>query len=86
MFAESLGWVDPELDDEEDWSPSVADATEEDQPLLGHLLTTASKIAKQEGFGKAFRLVVNNGEDAGQAVFHLHIHLLAGRSFGWPPG
>lgn len=64
----------------------LSDVAEEDQSLLGHLLTTASKIAKQEGFGGAFRLVVNNGEDAGQSVFHLHIHLLAGRSFGWPPG
>ncbi|MCZ6804330.1 MAG: histidine triad nucleotide-binding protein [Proteobacteria bacterium] len=64
----------------------LADATEEDQSLLGHLLTTASKIAKQEGFGEAFRLVVNNGEDAGQSVFHLHVHILAGRPFAWPPG
>lgn len=64
----------------------VADATGEDQALLGHLLITASKIAEQEGFGDAFRLVINNGEDAGQSVFHLHIHILAGRSFAWPPG
>jgi len=64
----------------------VADAAEEDEALLGHLLTTASKIAKQEGFGDAFRLVVNNGADAGQTVFHLHVHILGGRSFAWPPG
>jgi histidine triad (HIT) family protein len=64
----------------------VADAVEEDEALLGHLLTTASKIAKQEGFGDAFRLVVNNGANAGQTVFHLHIHILGGRSFAWPPG
>ena len=64
----------------------VSDAADEDQALLGHLLMTASKIAKQEGFGEAFRLIVNNGEDAGQTVFHLHVHLLAGRSFAWPPG
>lgn len=64
----------------------LADALEDDESLLGHLLTTASKIAKQEGFGEAFRLVVNNGEDAGQSVFHLHVHILAGRSFSWPPG
>lgn len=64
----------------------LSDALEEDESLLGHLLTMASKIAKQEGFGEAFRLVVNNGEDAGQSVFHLHVHILAGRSFGWPPG
>ena len=64
----------------------LADATEEDQYLLGHLLATARKMANTLGFAEAFRLVVNNGEDAGQSVFHLHIHLLAGRSFGWPPG
>ena len=64
----------------------VADAVEEDEPLLGHLLTTASKVAKQEGYGGAFRLVVNNGEDVGQTVFHLHVHILGGRSMTWPPG
>ena len=64
----------------------ISDAVEEDEALLGHLLTTASKVAKQEGFGDAFRLVVNNGEDAGQSVFHLHVHILAGRSLAWPPG
>ncbi len=64
----------------------LTDADEEDEALLGHLLTTASKVAKQEGYGEAFRLVVNNGEEVGQQVFHLHVHILAGRSFGWPPG
>ncbi|MFT5425323.1 MAG: histidine triad (HIT) family protein [Gammaproteobacteria bacterium] len=64
----------------------VSEAATEDEALLGHLLTTASKIAKQEGFGEAFRLVVNNGEDVGQTVFHLHVHILAGRSLTWPPG
>ena len=64
----------------------VADAVEEDEALLGHLLTTASKVAKQEGFGDSFRLVVNNGADSGQTVFHIHVHILAGRPFSWPPG
>jgi len=64
----------------------VADADEEDEALLGHLLTTASKVAKQEGHGDAFRLIVNNGADVGQTVFHLHVHILAGRSMTWPPG
>lgn len=64
----------------------LSDAADGDQALLGHLLTTASKVAKQEGYGEAFRLVINNGEDAGQEVFHLHVHIIAGRSFGWPPG
>ena len=61
-------------------------ATEEDQNLMGHLLVVANKVAKQLGVEDAFRLVVNNGKGAQQTVFHLHIHLIAGRSFTWPPG
>ena len=57
-----------------------------DQSLLGHLLLTANNIAGKEGYGDAYRLVINNGEAAGQTVFHLHIHILAGRAFSWPPG
>ena len=64
----------------------VADANNDDQNLLGHMLLMAGKIAKDLGVKDAFRLVVNNGEEAGQTVFHLHIHLLAGRDFSWPPG
>lgn len=57
-----------------------------DQELLGHLMLVANKIAAREGVADAFRLVLNNGAGAGQEVFHLHFHLLAGRSFTWPPG
>lgn len=64
----------------------VADAEQEDQALLGHLLLKAGEIARQQGYGEAFRLVVNNGEGAGQTVFHLHLHILAGRAFSWPAG
>lgn len=64
----------------------LADAKAEDQPLLGHMLTKASEVAAQQGYGDAFRLVVNNGEPAGQSVFHLHVHILGGRPFSWPPG
>ncbi len=64
----------------------LADATDADQPLLGHLMLVASHIAKEQGVEDAYRLVVNNGEGAGQSVFHLHLHILAGRSFNWPPG
>ncbi len=64
----------------------LCDATVEDQALLGHLLLTANKIAEAEGYGDAFRLVINNGAAAGQSVFHLHIHIIAGRPLGWPPG
>ena len=53
---------------------------------MGHLLVVANKVAKQLGVEDAFRLVVNNGKGAQQTVFHLHIHLIAGRSFTWPPG
>ena len=61
-------------------------AEETDQTLLGHLLLKAGEIAKQEGVAEAFRIVINNGEAAGQSVFHLHLHILAGRDFSWPPG
>jgi len=54
-------------------------AGEDDQALLGHLLLVAGKMAKQLGVEDAFRLVINNGEGGGQTVFHLHLHLLAGR-------
>lgn len=66
--------------------PRLVDATADDAALLGHLMLTANKIARQLGVGDAFRLAVNNGADAGQSVFHLHLHLLAGRPFKWPPG
>ncbi len=66
--------------------PRLVDATPEDAALLGHLMLTANKIARQLGVGDAFRLAVNNGADAGQSVFHLHLHILAGRAFKWPPG
>jgi histidine triad (HIT) family protein len=64
----------------------LSDAGAVDQAVLGHLLLAAGKIARQLGVADAFRLVVNNGEEAGQSVFHLHLHILAGRPFRWPPG
>ena len=64
----------------------ISEATAEDQQLLGYLLLKAKDIAHQEGISDNFRLVVNNGAEAGQSVFHLHIHLMAGRTFSWPPG
>jgi histidine triad (HIT) family protein len=60
-------------------------ADESDAPLLGHLLDVARKVASQEGL-RDFRLVVNDGPGAGQTVFHLHVHVLGGRTFAWPPG
>ncbi|MGI9299842.1 MAG: histidine triad nucleotide-binding protein [Luminiphilus sp.] len=57
----------------------LSTASGDDQALLGHLLLVAGKIAEQLGVEDAFRLVINNGEGGGQTVFHLHLHLLAGR-------
>ena len=65
---------------------TLADAGTDDQKMLGHLLVVANIVAEKEGVGDAFRLVLNNGAGAGQEVFHLHLHVLAGRSFTWPPG
>ena len=66
----------------------VSMATNENSEILGHLLVAAGKIARDEslGFGDGSRLVINDGKQAGQEVFHLHIHVLGGRSFAWPPG
>ena len=64
----------------------ISDSSQEDKELLGHLLLVAGGIAKDLGIEDAFRLVVNNGAGAQQTVFHLHIHLIAGREFQWPRG
>jgi histidine triad (HIT) family protein len=66
--------------------PRLAEVPAGEQLLLGHLLLKAAEIARVQGIGDAFRLVVNNGEGAGQTVFHLHLHILGGRGFRWPPG
>jgi len=66
--------------------PAVDDLAAEDQPLAGHLLLAAAKIARQLELNNGYRLVVNCGPDAGQAVNHLHLHILGGRPLGWPPG
>lgn len=66
--------------------PSLAQATIEDQALLGHLLLVAAKLAVQLQLPDGFRTVLNCGRDGGQTVDHLHVHLLGGRSLGWPPG
>ncbi len=59
----------------------------DDVTLAGHILLTATKIAQQQGFAEAgYRTVLNCNQDGGQAVYHLHLHLLAGRQMHWPPG
>ncbi len=63
----------------------VADAVEDDVELLGRVLLGAASAARQEGL-EGYRLVINNGESAGQTVFHLHVHVLGGRRMSWPPG
>ena len=66
---------------------SLNDATEADAELLGKLLLAAADYAKREGFDKeGYRTVINCNENGGQTVFHLHVHLLAGRRMTWPPG
>lgn len=65
---------------------TLASAGPGDEALLGHLMLAAGKIARELGIGDAFRLVVNNGAEAGQSVFHLHLHILGGRKLQWPPG
>jgi histidine triad (HIT) family protein len=64
----------------------LAHAAADDQTLLGHLMLTVGKITRELKIDHAFRLVINNGAPAGQSVFHLHIHILAGRPFHWPAG
>ncbi len=66
--------------------PSLAEVTDADIPLLGHLMGVTTDIATKLNLANGYRLVVNCGTDGGQTVNHLHIHLLGGRSLGWPPG
>ncbi|HPU85876.1 MAG TPA: histidine triad nucleotide-binding protein [Candidatus Latescibacteria bacterium] len=67
--------------------PSVNSLTAEDESLVGKMVLLAREIAAQRGLQEGgYRLVFNCGPDAGQTVDHLHLHLLGGRSFGWPPG
>jgi len=67
--------------------PMVAEVEVEDKEVLGELFLAARAIAQEEGIAESgYRLVMNNGAGAGQTVFHMHLHLLGGRSFQWPPG
>lgn len=65
---------------------SLDDLTEEDENAMGRAMLVASKLARDLGISEGYRVVTNCGEDAGQSVFHIHMHLLGGRSLGWPPG
>lgn len=65
---------------------SLTEATAEDTAMLGKLQLIAAKLAKERKLTEGYRTVLNNGLGAGQSVFHLHLHLLGGRDFRWPPG
>jgi len=65
--------------------PSLQKIEQEDQELLGHLLLIGTKVAKTAGLD-SWRTIINTGEEAGQTVFHLHIHIIGGRKLNWPPG
>ena len=67
--------------------PRLSEATPEDHKILGHLLLKAAEIADKLGLKeKGYRVVINNGPDAGEAVPHLHVHIMGGRHMAWPPG
>jgi len=67
--------------------PSITALTPDDAPMMGTLFSMARDLAMEEGIAEGgYRMVVNAGPDAGQTVFHVHLHLLGGRHLGWPPG
>jgi histidine triad (HIT) family protein len=66
--------------------PRIAEAQPDDHKVLGHLLLKAAEVAKKLGLPNGYRLVINNGPDAGESVPHLHLHILGGRRMSWPPG
>jgi histidine triad (HIT) family protein len=66
--------------------PQISLAEDSDRELLGHLLLTAKKVADRVGLKNGYRIVINNGEDGGQTVYHLHLHILGDRQMKWPPG
>ncbi|RMH37063.1 MAG: histidine triad nucleotide-binding protein [Nitrospirae bacterium] len=67
--------------------PSLADVQLSDRPILGHLLTICHRVADEAGLtAQGYRVVINTGAAAGQTVFHLHFHVMGGRTFRWPPG
>jgi histidine triad (HIT) family protein len=65
---------------------SLVKCRPDDAALLGHLMAVAAKAAQDHNLDKGYRIVVNTGDDGGQTVNHLHLHLLGGRHMGWPPG
>ena len=91
----SRGWncirFFPDFSDDETFQPrehiaSIGHASKEHSALIGHLHWVAAEIARSKGLTKGYRTVINTGEDGGQTVDHLHLHLLGGRIMNWPPG
>jgi histidine triad (HIT) family protein len=66
--------------------PQLSQASEEDEQLLGHLMISGKKIAKNLGLDNGYRVVINDGKDGAQSVYHLHLHFIGGRQMNWPPG
>lgn len=66
--------------------PTLSDTQDEDEQLLGHLLVVARKVASEVGLSKGYRVVINNGVEGAQSVYHLHVHVMGGRQMQWPPG
>uniref|UniRef100_A0A1B0G8D0 HIT domain-containing protein n=1 Tax=Glossina morsitans morsitans TaxID=37546 RepID=A0A1B0G8D0_GLOMM len=64
----------------------LSDVEDNDEDLLGHLMLVGSKVAKKLGLDNGYRVVINNGKDGAQSVYHLHVHFLGGRQMKWPPG
>ncbi|KAL7295229.1 hypothetical protein TKK_0011437 [Trichogramma kaykai] len=63
----------------------LSQVEDEDEPILGHLMNVARKVAKEQGLDEGFRLVINNGKHGAQSVYHLHLHVLGGKQLSWPP-
>lgn len=66
--------------------PRIGEASPEDHQVLGHMLLVVTQLSKKLNWSKGFRTIINNGPHGGEAVPHLHIHILAGRQLSWPPG
>lgn len=66
--------------------PRLSEAESQDHALMGHLLLTVKRVAEQAGLSDGYRVVINNGENGGQTVDHMHLHILGGRPMTWPPG
>ncbi|XP_058461380.1 adenosine 5'-monophosphoramidase HINT1 [Malaya genurostris] len=66
--------------------PQLSKASEDDEALLGHLMLVGKKVAAEQQLGDGFRVVINDGKNGAQSVYHLHLHFLGGRQMKWPPG